>query len=685
MALTKIKLNTMVTGTLPDANIPDDITIDTAAAAPANALTGNTLASGVTASSLTSVGTLSSLTLGGDLTLPQKIVHSGDTDTYLSFGADSLSLYTGGTNVVDFIYGNIYIKGNNKALTGYTTGGGAKELIKIDGSDIVQIGEGQDVSITGDGARFYVKSADEELISIGRAGSSGSALDQGYIRMKSGGSNKIALHTAGDSYFNGGSLGIGTASPDNLLQLEFADGSNTTAGNIADESVTGLVLTNTTNSNGNGTMIKMESNSGSNATAIGHIQGDADSASMAFYTEMDGTFAERLRITDAGRVGIGQTTVNAMLDIDDGATGDFNDIGKAQIRVGSINNVGVRAQIGFGWGGSSTYMPVTVGAIGTSGSSYTKADFVINTRDATTDSAPTERMRITSAGQVGIGTATIASDPANIKLKVAGAIEAGHVGTTNGCDYLYGAYSNDDRVNTIGSLYSSGMMFMGFGVKARNGESGFNSSADNISWARSAVGVDGDGVKFFTTGAVSASEGSSVTVPERMRVREDGSVCIARTGALSPVAKLVVASALDGGTTPAASFQANTTTSSGSIIVFHSGDGGECGAIGMSNLNAGNSVAYNTSSDYRLKQKVKTLPNGLDRVNQMKPVEFEWKKTKDKSEGFIAHELQEICDYAVMGEKDGDRMQQVDYAKITPILVKAVQELSAKVEALENA
>ena len=167
-------------------------------------VTGNTsgtaaTVTGAAQSAITSVGTLSSLTLSGDLTIPQKIVHSGDTDTYLSFGTDSLSLYTGGTNVIDFIYGNIYIKGNNKALTGYTTGGGAKELIKIDDSDIVQIGEGQDVSITGDGARFYVKSADEELISIGRAGSSGASLDQGYIRMKSGGSNKIALHTAGDS------------------------------------------------------------------------------------------------------------------------------------------------------------------------------------------------------------------------------------------------------------------------------------------------------------------------------------------------------------------------------------------------------------------------------------------------------------------------------------------------------
>ena len=168
-------------------------------------------------------------------------------------------------------------------------------------------------------------------------------------------------------------------------------------------------------------------------------------------------------------------------------------------------------------------------------------------------------------------------------------------------------------------------------------------------------------------------------------INNGATFCIGRESALSPVARLVVASALDGGTTPAMSVQANTSTSSGSVIVFHAGDGTEEGSVGMSNLNAGAGVSYNTSSDYRLKEKVKTLPNALDRVNKIKPVEFEWKKTKSKSEGFLAHELQEICNYAVIGEKDADSMQQVDYAKLTPILVKAIQELSTKVEALENA
>ena len=65
MALTKINLGNMVTGTLPDANIPNDITIDVSSAVPASGLTGSTLASGVTASSLTSVGDLTALTVVG--------------------------------------------------------------------------------------------------------------------------------------------------------------------------------------------------------------------------------------------------------------------------------------------------------------------------------------------------------------------------------------------------------------------------------------------------------------------------------------------------------------------------------------------------------------------------------------------------------------------------------------------
>ena len=79
-----------------------------------------------------------------------------------------------------------------------------------------------DVNVDGDAKRIYVRSATNELVSIGMAGSSGASLEQGYLRMKAvdGGSltNKIALHTAGVSYFNGGNVGIG-ASPNALLDI----------------------------------------------------------------------------------------------------------------------------------------------------------------------------------------------------------------------------------------------------------------------------------------------------------------------------------------------------------------------------------------------------------------------------------------------------------------------------------
>ena len=52
--------------------------------------------------------------------------------------------------------------------------------------------------------------------------------------------------------------------------------------------------------------------------------------------------------------------------------------------------------------------------------------------------------------------------------------------------------------------------------------------------------------------------------------------------------------------------------------------------------------------------------------------------------GVLAHELQEVIPYAVTGEKDGERMQGVDYSKIVPVLVKAIQELNEKIKQLEN-
>ena len=123
------------------------------------------------------------------------------------------------------------------------------------------------------------------------------------------------------------------------------------------------------------------------------------------------------------------------------------------------------------------------------------------------------------------------------------------------------------------------------------------------------------------------------------------------------------------------------------VAVFTDNGGTYRGRITINN----SATLFTSASDYRLKENVETLPNGLDRLKQLKPVKFKWKEHDYTSEGFIAHEVQEIYPEAVVGEKDDKVMQSMDYGKITPLLVKAIQDhqtiiddLKARIETLEG-
>jgi hypothetical protein len=97
-------------------------------------------------------------------------------------------------------------------------------------------------------------------------------------------------------------------------------------------------------------------------------------------------------------------------------------------------------------------------------------------------------------------------------------------------------------------------------------------------------------------------------------------------------------------------------------------------------------TAFNTSSDYRLKQNIEPMVGGLAKLSALAPKTFEFKAEPNvKVDGFIAHEVQAVVPQAVTGEKDGEEMQGLDMSKLVPVLVAAVQELSAKVAALEAA
>ena len=104
-----------------------------------------------------------------------------------------------------------------------------------------------------------------------------------------------------------------------------------------------------------------------------------------------------------------------------------------------------------------------------------------------------------------------------------------------------------------------------------------------------------------------------------------------------------------------------------------------------------NTVAFYTSSDYRLKENVTPMTNVVDRVNALNPVRFNFKSDKGNTvDWFIAHEVGAVIPEAVSGEKDwvdaegNPEYQSMDYSKVTPLLTAALQEALKEIELLKK-
>ena len=106
------------------------------------------------------------------------------------------------------------------------------------------------------------------------------------------------------------------------------------------------------------------------------------------------------------------------------------------------------------------------------------------------------------------------------------------------------------------------------------------------------------------------------------------------------------------------------------------------GDAGTNNINKIRASAFVTFSDERLKTDVDTMDDALGIVNSMKPVNFTWKQGGTRDFGFLAQDLQKVIPQAVHGNEEG--MFGVDYGRLTSILVKAIQEQNAQIEALKN-
>ena len=119
-------------------------------------------------------------------------------------------------------------------------------------------------------------------------------------------------------------------------------------------------------------------------------------------------------------------------------------------------------------------------------------------------------------------------------------------------------------------------------------------------------------------------------------------------------------------------------TSNRQMLNFVNGNG----LVGTINT-SGSATTYNTSSDYRLKENITPMTGALAKVAQLKPVKYKWKVDGADGEGFIAHELAEVCPHAVSGEKDAvdaegnPQYQGIDTSFLVATLTAGLQELKA--------
>jgi hypothetical protein len=298
-----------------------------------------------------------------------------------------------------------------------------------------------------------------------------------------------------------------------------------------------------------------------------------------------------------------------------------------------------------------------------------------------TGTGGTEKMRILSGGNVGIGT----SSPS------------------------YTLSFNGDVATTIGMNQGTLGTAVPLTLKGSDGPNGTNNEGGPI-YISSGLGTGNANTSniIFSTAPSGNSGNTRQTLTERMRITSGGIIQLGsseRRNALQQSTfgyggsyrTLLIGSTGTDYTINAVTLAFNVDLSGNSSGAF-GGDGTEYFWRNVGSFKTPNSSnnGYNTllswnssgvvtvtTSDYRAKEDLKSF-EALPMIQAMKLYDFRWIELQERMHGVIAHELQEIVPYAVMGEKDGESMQGVDYSKLVPVMLKAIQELQAQITELKN-
>lgn len=382
---------------------------------------------------------------------------------------------------------------------------------------------------------------------------------------------------------------------------------------------------------------------------------------------------ERMRITSTGNVGIGTSSPSYALDVR-AATGIISTTSTTGTNVSYVaaNNTGGFFAIGRDSSGG--------GLTGTAYSSFVYSDGsypIIFSTNAT------ERMRITSAGNVGIGTASPSATLdvgssisrsgaaqnniyADYRITaattgIAGSLASRIVGI-GGSTYTIpdvAVYKADPTVAQTGvtitnayGLYIGNMADPTSGGTVTNSWGVYQTSSSNNNYFNGSVLV---GATSFSVGTNCIQLGNASN--SRININNNADYGIEMYG---------------------------STTSR---VSFYSSNGSTT-RVGAVTVNTSNTT-YATSSDYRLKEGIAPMTGALATVAQLKPVTYKWKIDGSDGQGFIAHELAEVVPDAVIGEKDAVNAdgsinpQSIDTSFLVATLTAAIQELKAELDSVK--